>query len=33
MLYDLWNDPYSLRSVHEERLALVQKYTRFLETQ
>jgi hypothetical protein len=33
MLYDLWNDPYSLRSVHEERPDLVEKYTKFLEAQ
>ena len=33
MLYDLWSDPYSLHSVHEERPDLVQKYTAFLEAQ
>jgi arylsulfatase A-like enzyme len=33
LLYDLWNDPYCLRSVHEERPDLVEKYTAFLEAQ
>ena len=33
LLYDLWNDPYCLHSVHEERPDLVEKYTAFLETQ
>ena len=33
LLYDLWNDPYTLHSVHEERPDLVQKYTAFLEDQ
>ena len=33
LLYDLWNDPYTLHSLHEERLDLAQKYTRFLEAQ
>ncbi len=33
LLYDLWNDPYCLKSLHEERPDLVQKYTEFLETQ
>ncbi len=31
LLYDLWNDPMALRSVHEERPDLVEKYTKFLE--
>jgi arylsulfatase A-like enzyme len=30
-LYDLWNDPYTLRSVHEEHPELVEKYTAMLE--
>jgi len=33
LLYDLWNDPMALRSLHEERPDLVQKYTAFLEEQ
>ena len=33
LLYDLWNDPMALWSVHEERPDLVQKYTAFLEAQ
>ena len=33
LLYDMWSDPYSLRSLHEERPDLVEKYTRFLEAQ
>jgi arylsulfatase A-like enzyme len=33
LLYDMWGDPYSLRSVHEERPDLVEKYTGFLEAQ
>ncbi len=33
LLYDLWNDPYCLRSLHEERPDLVEKYTQFLEAQ
>ncbi len=33
LLYDLWNDPYCLKSLHEERPDLVQKYTEFLEAQ
>jgi arylsulfatase A-like enzyme len=33
LLYDLWNDPYCLSSVHEERPDLVEKYTTFLEKQ
>jgi arylsulfatase len=33
LLYDMWSDPYSLRSLHEERPDLVDKYTRFLEAQ
>ena len=31
LLYDLWNDPYCLRSLHRERPDLVQKYTSLLE--
>ncbi len=33
LLYDLWNDPFCLKSVHEERPDLVEKYTEFLEEQ
>ena len=33
LLYDLWNDPKALWSLHEERPDLVQKYTAFLEEQ
>jgi arylsulfatase A-like enzyme len=33
LLFDLWNDPYCLHSLHEERTDLVEKYTKFLETQ
>ncbi len=33
MLYDLWNDPLCLSSLHEERPDLVEKYTAFLEAQ
>ena len=33
LLYDLWHDPYALRSVHEERPDLEAKYTDFLERQ
>ena len=31
LLYDLWNDPMCLRSIHEERPDLVEKYTQFLQ--
>ena len=33
LLYDLWNDPYTQHSLHEERPELVEKYTAFLEAQ
>ena len=33
LLYDLWSDPYCLRSLHEDRPDLVEKYTQFLEAQ
>jgi len=33
LLYDLWNDPMCLHSLHEERPDLVEKYTAFLEEQ
>ena len=33
LLYDLWNDPMALWSLHEQRPDLVQKYTAFLEEQ
>jgi len=33
LVYDLWNDPYCLHSLHEERPDLVGKYTKFLEEQ
>jgi arylsulfatase len=31
LLYDLWNDPYCLHSLHEEHPDLVKKYTMFLQ--
>ena len=33
LLYDLWNDPFCVTSVHEEHPDLVDKYTQFLEAQ
>ena len=33
LVYDLWNDPYCLHSLHEERPDLVEKYTKLLEEQ
>ena len=33
LLYDLWNDPHALSSLHEERPDLVEHYTTFLEAQ
>ncbi len=33
LLYDLWDDPYTQRSLHAERPDLVEKYTEFLEAQ
>ncbi len=33
LLYDLWNDPQCLNSLHEERPDLVEEYTEFLEAQ
>jgi arylsulfatase A-like enzyme len=33
LLYDLWNDPECLNSLHEERPDLLEKYTKFLEAQ
>ena len=33
VLYDLWNDPFCLNSLHEARPDLVEKYTVFLEAQ
>ncbi len=33
LLYDLWNDPYTQHSLHEERPDLVEKYTKFLKAQ
>lgn len=33
LLYDLWDDPYTRRSLHEERPDLVEHYTAFLEAQ
>jgi len=33
LLYDLWNDPECLHSLHEKRPDLVKKYTKFLEAQ
>ena len=31
LLYDLWNDPYCLRSLHAERPDLAKQYTSLLE--
>jgi arylsulfatase A-like enzyme len=33
LLYDLWQDPYCLSPVNEERPELVEKYTKFLDAQ
>ena len=33
LLFDLWNDPFCLHSLHEERPDLVKRYTEFLEAQ
>jgi len=33
LVYDLWTDPSAVRSLHEERSDLVEKYTAFLEAQ
>ena len=33
LLFDLWNDPYAVQSLHEQRPDLVAKYTAFLEEQ
>jgi arylsulfatase A-like enzyme len=33
LLFDLWNDPFCLKSVHEEHPELVEHYTAFLEEQ
>lgn len=33
LLYDLWEDPYCLHSLHDERPDLVEKYTRLLQSQ
>ncbi len=33
LLYDLWNDPFAVHSLHDERPDLVEKYTKFLEAQ
>ena len=33
LLFDLWNDPFCLKSVHEEHPELVEHYTGFLEKQ
>ncbi|KKM84157.1 hypothetical protein LCGC14_1302050 [marine sediment metagenome] len=33
LLYDLWDDPECLHSLHEKRPDLVEKYTKFLEAQ
>jgi arylsulfatase A-like enzyme len=33
LVYDLWDDPNGLHSLHEERPDLVEKYTKFLEAQ
>jgi arylsulfatase A-like enzyme len=31
ILYDLWNDPHCLHSLHEEQPGLIKKYTEFLQ--
>jgi len=31
LLYGVWNDPYALYSLHNERPNLAEKYTKFLE--
>ena len=33
LLYDLWEDPYCLKSLHAERPDLVEKYSLFLQEQ
>ena len=33
LLYDLWNDPMCMRSLHEQRPDLVAKYTKALTAQ
>jgi arylsulfatase A-like enzyme len=33
LLYDLWNDPFALQPINEERSDLVERYTAFLEQQ
>ena len=33
LLYDLWDDPFTQHSLHEDRQDLVEKYTKFLEAQ
>jgi arylsulfatase A-like enzyme len=33
LIFDLWNDPFCLHSLHEERPDLVERYTAFLEAQ
>jgi len=33
LVYDLWSDPWCLRSVHEQRPDLVERYTTFLQAQ
>jgi arylsulfatase A-like enzyme len=33
LLFDIWNDPHCLHSLHEKRPDLVKKYTKFLEAQ
>ncbi len=33
LLYDLWNDPFAVWSVHEEHPDILAKYTKFLEAQ
>ncbi len=33
LVYDLWNDPYCLHSLHKERPDLVKKYKKFLRAQ
>jgi hypothetical protein len=33
LLYDLWNDPFTLHSLHADHPDLVEKYTRLLQLQ
>ncbi len=33
LLYDLWNDPFCMTPLNDERPGLVEKYTKFLKAQ